>query len=383
MILRQFQGSDVSLYGMGCMRLPKLADAADDAGVDETAVQEMVDLAMEEGVTYYDTAWGYHNGVSEGVMGRCLAKYPRESFYLADKFPGYDSANWGKHEEIFAEQLQRCQVSYFDFYLVHNVCEMNIDAYLDAEGRYGDVAYLKQMRDEGKIAHLGFSVHGNYDVMKAFLEKYGEWMEFVQILLNYIDYSFQDANRKLELAAEYGLPVIVMEPLRGGMLARATEAEEAQLRAQRPEMGVVGWAERYLQGFEQVFCILNGASSLEQLRENLSYFEDEEPLGEGDLQVLSAMVSARLASGVEPCTACRYCTPHCPQGIDIPKLLKAYNEHKFTGGGFLVPMLIPTIPEGKRPKDCTACGSCAAVCPQGIDIPGTLAKLSAMFDGAF
>ena len=383
MIIRQFKGEDVSLYGMGCMRLPKLGDGSDDSAVDEAAVQEMVDLAIEQGVNYFDTAWGYHNGVSEQVMGRCLAKHPRESFFLADKFPGYDSANWGRHEEIFAQQLQRCQVDRFDFYLVHNVCEMNIDAYLDEDGAYGDVAYLARLRDEGTIGHLGFSVHGHYDVMKAFLEKYGDQMEFVQIQLNYLDYGFQDAKLKLELAAEYGLPVIVMEPLRGGMLARATAEEQELLDAARPGLSPVGWAERYLQGFEQVFCILNGASTIEQMRENLALFEDEEPLGAPELAALQQVVDARLASGVEPCTACRYCAAHCPLGIDIAKLLKAYNEHKFTGGGFLVPMLIPTIPAGKRPKDCTGCGSCAAVCPQGIDIPGTLAALSAMFDGAF
>ena len=155
MIIRQFKGEDVSLYGMGCMRLPKLGDGSDDSAVDEAAVQEMVDLAIEQGVNYFDTAWGYHNGVSEQVMGRCLAKHPRESFFLADKFPGYDSANWGRHEEIFAQQLQRCQVDRFDFYLVHNVCEMNIDAYLDP--KYGTYDYLMAQKRSGRIRHLDCS----------------------------------------------------------------------------------------------------------------------------------------------------------------------------------------------------------------------------------
>lgn len=381
MIIRQFKDEDISLYGMGCMRLPK-TDAENDGAIDEAAVFEMVDYAYNNGVNYYDTAWGYHMGQSELVMGRALARYPRDSFKLATKFPGYDPSNWGKHEEIFAKQLEKLQTDYFDFYLVHNVCEMNIDAYLDSD-KYGDVPYLKQMKDEGKIRHLGFSVHGSIEVMQRFLDKYADIMEFVQIQLNYIDYEFQDARLKLELARKYDLPVIVMEPLRGGMLAKATDEEMATLKAQRPEDSIVGWAERYLQGFDQVFTILNGASSLEQMKENISYFEEETPLSDEDKRVLANIVTACLSEGIAPCTACHYCVAHCPMELDIPHLLHLYNEHKFTGGGFMAPMALGAIEEGHLPKDCIACGACAEVCPQQIDIPGSLAEFSKMFDGKF
>lgn len=370
MIFRQFKGEDISLYGMGCMRLPK-TDATDDTAIDEAQVFEMVDYALAHGVNYFDTAWGYHKGASELVMGRALARHPRESFKLADKFPGYDPANWDKVAEIFPRQLEKTQAGYFDFYLVHNVCEMNIDAYLDDE-RYGIHSYLKARREEGAIRSLGFSVHGSYEVMRRFLEAYGTSMEFVQIQLNYLDYEFQDAKAKLELAAEYGLPVIVMEPLRGGMLAKATEEEARLLRAQRPDEGIVGWAERYLQGFDQVITILNGASSLEQMQENLTYFEAERPLTAEDRAVLDGIVAARLEGGILPCTACRYCTPHCPQEIDIPQMLQLFNEHKFSGGGFLAPMFLGTLPPERQPSACIACGSCATVCPQQIDIPQAL-----------
>lgn len=382
MIIRQFKDKDVSLYAMGCMRLPKL-NTEDDKSIDEAATFEMVDYAYNNGVTYFDTAWGYHGGMSEVVMGKALSRYPRESFTLATKFPGYDPTNWGKHEEVFAQQLERLQTGYIDMYLIHNVCEMNIDAYLNTE-KYGDVEYFIDMRNKGdKIRHLGFSAHGDYETTKRFLEKYGHEMEFVQIQLNFVDYEFQDAAAKLELAREYDLPVIVMEPLRGGSLAKASDEEAAKLDAARPGSTIVEWAERYLQGFDQVFTILNGASSLEQMKENISYFEEEKPLTDSDQEVLRDIVKARMDCGIAPCTACHYCVEHCPLGIDIPLMLELFNENKFTGGGFIAPMRLAMIEEGKLPKDCIACGSCSAVCPQSIDIPGQLAEFSAMFDGKF
>ena len=376
MITRNFLGKDVSLFGMGCMRLPK-TDPADDGSVDVEHATRMVEYAYEHGCTYFDTAWGYHNGKSESVVGKALAKYPRDSFSLVTKFPGYSPENWGKNEEIFEEQLKRCGVDYFDYYLIHNVCEMNIDAYLDEE-KYGTRTYFVAQRDAGRIKHLGFSVHGSYDVMKRFLNEWADVVEFVQIQLNYVDYTFQDAKAKLELAAEYDLPVIVMEPLRGGMLAKATDEEAAKLAALRPDEGIVGWALRYLQGFDQVVTILCGSSSLEQMAENMGYFEAVKPLNDEEQATLAAIVKARLEKDIQPCTACHYCVSHCPQQIDIPWMLELYNEHKFTKGGFIAPMALAAVPEGRKPSDCIACGSCSVVCPQQIDIPAALADFADM-----
>ena len=215
MVYRDFQDLKLSALGMGAMRLPVID--GDDARIDEAAAEQMVAYAMEHGVNYYDTAWGYHNGNSELVMGKALSKYPRDKFYLATKFPGYDLSNMPKVKEIFEKQLEKCQVEYFDFYLFHNVCEMNIDAYLDE--KYGIFEYLMEQKKNGRIRHLGFSAHGSYDVMKRFLDAYGEHMEFCQIQLNYIDWTFQDAKAKVELLKEHNIPVWVMEPLRGGKLA--------------------------------------------------------------------------------------------------------------------------------------------------------------------
>ncbi len=177
MIYRDFQGKKLSALGFGTMRLPTLAD--DYGKIDEKAAAEMFDCAISRGVNYFDTAWGYHNGESERAVGKILSKYPRESFYLASKFPGYDVSNFGKTEEIFEKQLQKCGVEYFDFYLFHNVCELNIDAYLNEE-KYGTYAYLMEQKRNGRIRHLGFSAHGSYSVVERFLERFGKDMEFCQ-----------------------------------------------------------------------------------------------------------------------------------------------------------------------------------------------------------
>ena len=376
MIYRTFQGEKISQFGMGCMRLPK-TNPADDGSVDVEHATRMVDFAYENGCTYFDTAWGYHNGRSESIIGEALSKYPRESFQLATKFPGYDPSNWGKVEEIFEEQLRKCQVDYFDFYLFHNVCEMNIDAYLDDE-KYGIHRYLMEQKRNGRIKHLGFSVHGAGTVMDRFCEAYGQDMEFTQIQLNYVDYKFQDAKHKLDVAAQYNLPVIVMEPLRGGMLAKATPEEEALMRAARPDESVVGWALRYLQTQDQVFTVLCGSSSLEQMQENMAIFAEDKPLSAGELAVLDGIVEKRITAGLAPCTACHYCVSHCPQELDIPRLLELYNEHKFTGGGFIAPMALAIMGEDKQPSSCIGCGACSVVCPQQIDIPGMLEAFADM-----
>ena len=215
MVYREFQDLQLSALGMGAMRLPVID--GNDAQIDKEATAEMVAYAMEHGINYYDTAWGYHDGNSETVMGEALSRYPRESFYLATKFPGYDLSNMDKVESIFEAQLEKCGVDYFDFYLFHNVCEMNIDAYLDE--KYGIFDYLMEQKKKGRIRHLGFSAHGSYDIMKRFLDAYGKHMEFCQIQLNYLDWSFQNARAKVDLLKEHHIPVWVMEPLRGGKLA--------------------------------------------------------------------------------------------------------------------------------------------------------------------
>ena len=377
MIYKDFQGMKLSALGMGAMRLP--VSDGDDARIDEQAAAAMVDYAMAHGVNYYDTAWGYHNGNSELVMGKALGKYPRDRYYLADKFPGYDLSNMDKVEEIFERQLEKCGVSYFDFYLFHNVCEMNIDAYLDP--KYGIYDYLMKQKKAGRIRHLGFSAHGSYDVMKRFLEAYGKDMEFCQIQLNYLDWKFQDAKAKTELLGEYGIPVWVMEPLRGGKLASLAPADEETLKKLRPEEEIPAWAFRFLQSVPSVTVTLSGMSNMEQMQANIRTYEEEKPLNPREKEALLSIADSMVGKIALPCTACHYCVSHCPQGLDIPGLLSLYNEHCFTEGGFIAPMAMMAIPEDKRPGSCIGCRSCEAVCPQQIKISEAMADFAQKLNG--
>lgn len=334
----------------------------------------MIDYAMENGVNYYDTAWGYHDGNSETVMGRVLAGYPRNSFYLATKFPGYDLSNMDKVEEIFEKQLEKCGVKYFDFYLFHNVYEMNIDAYLDP--KYGIYDYLVKQKANGRIRHLGFSAHGSYEVMERFLTAYGEKMEFCQIQLNWLDWSFQDAKSKVELLKEHQIPIWVMEPLRGGKLASLAPEYEEKLNMLRPGEDVPAWAFRFLQSIDGVTMVLSGMSNMEQLKKNIATFETEKKLSKEEMDALLGVAEMILKEKRLPCTACRYCTSHCPKGLDIPALLELYNEHNFTGGGFLAPMALMAVPQEKQPSACVGCKSCEAVCPQQIKISEAMADFT-------
>ena len=374
MIYRDFQGMKLSALGFGAMRLPVID--GDDGRIDEAVALRMVDTAMQNGINYYDTAWGYHGENSELVLGKALARYPRDSFYVATKFPGYDAANWGKVEEIFERQLTKLGVDHFDFYLFHNVCEMNIDAYLD-DGKYGIYSYLMQQKRNGRIRHLGFSCHGAMPVLKRFLDAYGKDMEFCQLQLNYLDWTFQGGRDKVALLDQWHIPVWVMEPLRGGRLAKLAPAYEAELKALRPDEEIPAWAFRFLQSIPSVTMILSGMSNEEQLEKNLATFAEDKKLNDAEMKALMGVADRMLSVGTVPCTACHYCVSHCPQGLDIPHLISLYNEHAYTGGGFIAPMALSALPEDKRPQACLACRSCEQVCPQQIKISEVMADFSA------
>ena len=375
MIYKQFQDMPLSALGYGCMRFPTVD--GDVAAVNEEEAAKLIAWAMEAGVNYYDTAWGYHAGNSETVMGRILKEYPRDSFFLATKFPGYDLSNMDKVEEIFDKQLEKCQVDYFDFYLFHNVCEMNIDAYLDP--KFHIYESLMARKKAGQIKHLGFSAHGDLDTMRRFLEAYGKDMEFCQIQLNWLDWDFQNARGKTELLDAWGIPVWVMEPLRGGKLAKLSDEYAARLKELRPDENIPAWAFRFIQSLDlpPVTVTLSGMSTMEQVEDNLNTFAEEKPLNPQELKTLLDIADSMTERTSVPCTACRYCTTHCPQGLDIPMLLELYNEHVFSGGGFIAPMRVAQLPDGKKPSACVGCRSCEAVCPQRIKISEALASFSA------
>ena len=373
MIYIDFNGKKLSALGMGNMRLPVLN--GQDNQIDVELSKKMIAYCMDHGINYYDTAYGYHGGQSELVVGELLKNYERSSFYLASQFPGYDASNWGKVKEIFEDQLKKCQVEYFDFYMFHNVCEMNVDAYLDP--KYGIYDYLIEQKKNGRIKHLGFSAHGDIDCMTKFLNAYGKDMEFGQIELNYFDYKFQDAKGKVELLDKWNIPVWVMEPVRGGQLAKLSDDATAKLKAARPDEDVPAWAFRFLQAFPSVKVTLSGMSNMEQLVANIKTYEENKPLNDGEMKLILGIADEMISKNTVPCTGCHYCVSKCPKQLDIPFLLKLYNEAMVAGSGdFIAPMALASVDADKQPECCIGCGACAKVCPQTIHIPEELAKFA-------
>ncbi len=371
MIYKDFQGKKLSLLGFGTMRLPQ----KEDDSIDEAQVQKMTDLALSEGVNYFDTAYPYHGGLSEVVMGKVLKSYPRESYYLATKYPGHQVAEKYDPAAIFEEQLQKCGVDYFDFYLLHNVSESSVNVYLDPQ--WGIVDYFLQQKRLGRIKHLGFSSHGGVDMLREFLNVCGKDMEFCQIQLNWLDWTLQDAKTKVELLNEFHIPIWVMEPVRGGRLCKLEPAVEAALHKLRPEDTVPAWGFRFLQDIPGVTMILSGMSNIEQMQQNIDTFRTYAPLTAQQRQTLLAVAEGMKSS--VPCTGCKYCTAECPMGLDIPLILSVYNELRFAPV-VNASMRLEFLPEDKKPSACLGCGACAHICPQGIDIPAIMKEMTQKLD---
>ncbi len=373
MIYKNFKGKKLSALGMGCMRFPILD--GDFKKIDEETTAKMFDYAIQHGVNYFDTAYMYHGGQSEYIVGKLLKKYPRESYYVADKFPGVDISAFGRVEEIFEEQLQKVGVEYFDFYLFHCLCENNLEYYLDEGKKYKTFEYLMEQKQRGRIHHLGFSAHAELDTMRRFLEKYGKDMEFCQLQINWLDWTYENAKAKVELLQEYNIPVWVMEPVRGGKLASLQPEYEARLKALRPDESMAAWAFRFLQTKLDCTMVLSGMSDFEQVKENVQTHCEHKPLSKEELQVLDGIVDEFMQK-LTPCTGCRYCVEYCPQSLNIPSLLNMYNEYKFSLDGIMAQRSILRIPEGKRPSDCLQCKVCEGVCPQKICIADELAAFA-------
>jgi len=375
MYYNSFKDLKLSALGLGCMRLPVID--GDEKRPDPAAVQEMIDYAMANGINYYDTAWGYHGGNSESVVGEALSKHERSSFYLASKFPGYERANFEKKEEIFEKQLEKCRTDYFDFYLFHTVTEENIEWYLDDE--LGLMDYLLKQKEAGRIRHLGFSCHGSFETMHRFVKKYYEHIEFCQIQLNYIDFEFQDARSKVEYLNNLEMPIWVMEGLRGGKLAQSCLGGEKILAKSNPDYTPANWAFAFLETIPGVTMILSGMSNLEQLKQNIEFFSEKKEISDDDIATLLTAAHFDIQSkGTVPCTACRYCTAKCPQQLPIPELFGEYNDYVYNEKETVPRSDMAVFPEDKWPGSCIGCGECAKVCPQRIDIPEIMKKFAAM-----
>ncbi len=367
----QFKDLFLSQLGFGMMRLP----LNEDGSINEPLVSEMCRYAISHGVNYFDTAHPYHGGMSEIVAGRVLSQFPRDCYHLASKYPGHQYADSYNPEEIFEEQLRKCQVSYFDFYLLHNVCESSIDVYRDR--RWDIVNYFKKQRELGRIHHLGFSSHAEFETLRTFLDEYGDDMEFCQIQLNYLDWKLQKAEKKYELLSQRNIPIWVMEPVRGGRLAKLNEEQTARLQAKRPGESSASWAFRWLTQMPDVGVILSGMSNLAQMKDNIETFSDDKPLSNAEIKILYEI--ADELGPIIPCTACRYCCDGCPKHLNIPVLLNALNDARFAPN-FTVSMRLESLDEACLPSACIGCGKCAQICPQHIDIPAHMKEFSTLLD---
>ena len=368
MLYKEFKGKQLSCLGLGAMRLPTLPDES----IDEIKTREMVAYAIEHGVNYFDTAYFYHNGTSEAMMGKVLADYPRDSFYLATKYPGSLYHKPGhKPQEIFEGQLQACGVEYFDFYLLHNVDEESVGIFTNPE--YGILEYFREQKRLGRIKHFGFSCHAELPGLEKFLDEYGQDMEFCQIQLNWLDWTLQQAKEKYELLTKRNIPVWVMEPVRGGRLALLPNAKERTLKELRPEDSIAKWSFRFLQSLPNVHMVLSGMSNMAQMQDNVATFSVHDPVTQAEFDLLLTIAEDLKAE--IPCTGCQYCCAGCPKDIDIPSLMSLYNRLRFAGylkeeirQEFLV--------EGRDPAECIYCNSCVKACPQHIKIPEVMLDFS-------
>lgn len=364
-----FKDLSLSRLGFGTMRLP-----TKEGAIDTDLTTQMIDYALEHGINYFDTAYPYMGSMSEIVVGQALARHPREKFFLADKFPGHQIAETYYPEEIFEEQLQKCKVDYFDFYLLHNIYENSFFVYTDP--KWHIIPYFIEQKKKGRIRHLGFSCHANIETLRKFLDLYGDVMEFCQIQVNYLDWTLQKAKAKYDLLTERGIPVWVMEPVRGGKLANLPEEDRQRLAGLRPDESAAAWAFRWLTSLPNVKMILSGMSNLPQMEDNVKTFSTDKPLNDNEIQMLFD-IAEKMKDSV-PCTACRYCCDGCPMQLDIPMLMQSYNDLHFATS--LTPVMqIEALPEEKRPSACIACGACASACPQKIDIPDIMTKLSDLY----
>lgn len=357
---RQFRNIQLSRLGMGNMRLPQK-----DGKIDMEAAQKIIDAAMDAGVNYYDTAYIYHGGESEVFVGNALRKYPRDSYYIADKFNFQAQPDY---EKQFAQQLERLGTAYIDFYLLHGIQDNFVDDILAC----GCIEYFDQLKKEGKITYFGFSFHGNPENLKKVLAAYN-W-DFVQIQLNYYDWEYGNQKELYEILHERNIPVVIMEPVHGGLLAKLNEEAGQILKEADPDASYASWAMRWIKSLDGVYVVLSGMGDTDQMADNVRTFAEKDNLDEDGFRLLKKAAQALRKDVSLPCTACRYCVPNCPMNLNIPVLLQSYNEMK-TGGAWRLVNLFG-LSEEERPSACIQCGNCTAHCPQALPVPDAMSEMA-------
>lgn len=358
-----------SLLGFGCMRFPLL----ENGKIDRIKAEEMMDVAIKAGVTYIDTAYPYHEQESELFVGEVLKKYPRDSFYLATKCSLWYIETHEDAIKMFENQLNRLQVEYFDFYLIHSLSRDLWDKAL----KLGVLDYLIEMKKAGKIRQLGFSFHDEFPVFEEIL-RYHNW-DFCQIQLNYIDTDIQAGMKGVYLADELGIPLVIMEPIKGGTLARLSDDMEAKFRQAHPEWSISSWALRWVASLDNVKVILSGMSTMDHVTDNLNTFNNFEKLNLDEQTIVKEvadMIHSRKKNG---CTGCNYCMP-CPFGVNIPRNFRIWSDLGVFGDVNKAKKRYFThCPPEQRSDMCTWCGACEPLCPQSISIREDLKKMTEEF----
>lgn len=374
--MQDYLGKNIPKLGFGLMRPPMLG-----AEVDIEQLKRMVDLFMQKGYTYFDTAYGYLEGKSELAAREAIVeRYPRESFQLATKLPAWAGPQTAQEaEKMFWTSLERTGAGYFDYYLLHNLSRGRVKAF----DRYKIWDFLEKQKAEGRIKHLGFSMHDKADFLDELLTAHPE-IEFVQLQINYADWDdgVVQSGKCHEVARKHGKPVIIMEPIKGGALAKLPEEAARILEAANPKASQASWAMRYAASLEGIITVLSGMSAFEQMEDNISFMQDFKPLSDAERQEIDKVCQVLAGIPQVPCTDCKYCIEGCPQAINIPGVFMAVNDYlvyndrgrsSFTYG-------FETKGGGKS-SDCIACGVCEAACPQSIAIIDELQKAAAVFEG--
>ncbi|MCL2484584.1 MAG: aldo/keto reductase [Endomicrobia bacterium] len=362
-VTRKFQHLDIPLLSFGCMRLPTI-----NGQIDMEHFEKMADYAMRHGVNYFDTAFMYHGGESENALGRVLSSYKRDSFFLATKNPLRALTSKADVRRIFEEQLRKCRVDYFDFYLAHNISVLTIYNFRSF-GVYEELVKLKQ---EGLIKHLGFSYHGGAELLEEVANEY-PW-EFCQIQLNYLDWTAMNVRKNYRILTKAKIPVLPMTPLRGGALTRLTGSAAAVLANEAPNDTQASFGLRWVAGRENNFTVLSGMSSLQQMEENVETFVNFRPFTKQEDEIAERISVILQKKGEINCTTCNYCVD-CPRGIAIPFIFDAYNEYRATGDAEAFLKRYDSLRARQKADRCIKCNFCNEQCPQLLNIPPLLEKV--------
>ena len=393
--INEHNGDKVSLLGYGCMRWPMIKDKDGKDIIDQEKVNELIDVAIANGVNYFDTSPAYLQGQSEKASGIALNRYPRRSFYLATKLSNFNVWTKEASEKMYYDSFEQMETDYFDYYLLHSIGNGGYDTFAKRYVDNGMMEFLEKRREEGKIRQLGFSFHGNKEAFDRFMELHDKYhWDFVQIQMNYVDWRHADGRRNIN--AEYlyeeldkrNLPIVIMEPLQGGRLSRVPDNVAAFMKERDPEKSIASWAFRFVGSYPRILTALSGMTYMEHLEDNLSTFLGFQPLTEDDLEFLEKMAVLMKEYPTVDCNDCKYCMP-CPYGIDIPEIFKHYNncvnegkvaqsaeqkDYKKLKRQYLLSYdrAVPTL---RQANHCIGCGQCMPHCPQSIRIPDELHRI--------